>query len=202
MPVNPVIAWRKLIVHTRWVSSDYGQMLARNVRGARGRLGIEQEPVARRMRALGFDKWRRQTVAATEKNERRLTAEEVIGLALALETSLFKLVYPDEYEWFNLPSGVPLSPDVLAQLFVFGSPQGLSWDGDTPRFPAQAPGGSWYASHPPPRAPEAIDLGLSSEEVRVLDKVLKKMNDEVRNRPGNAANFIAPEIVSNENVDE
>ena len=93
-------------MHTRGVTVSYADVLAKNIRAARARRGIEQEPLAARMRALGFSAWRRQTVAGVEKNTRRLTAEEVLGLALALETSFIRLLEPDPDDGLIvLPSG-------------------------------------------------------------------------------------------------
>jgi hypothetical protein len=40
----------------------YAGVLSRNVRAARGRVGLDQEQLARRMRALGYTAWVRQTV--------------------------------------------------------------------------------------------------------------------------------------------
>ena len=42
----------------------YGEILARNIRAARSRIGIGQENIAVRMRALGYEAWIRQTVSS------------------------------------------------------------------------------------------------------------------------------------------
>ena len=39
---------------------------------------------AERMRSLGFSAWIRQTVGTAERGRRRITAEEMVGLAQAL----------------------------------------------------------------------------------------------------------------------
>jgi 8-oxo-dGTP diphosphatase len=70
----------------------YRLILGRNVSGARGRLQASQTAIAERMRSLGFDDWRQQTVAKVEKGNRRLSAEELLGLAEALETTLPALI--------------------------------------------------------------------------------------------------------------
>ena len=104
-------------MHTRGVTVSYADVLAKNIRAARARRGIEQEPLAARMRALGFSAWRRQTVAGVEKNTRRLTAEEVLGLALALETSFIRLLEPDPDDGLIvLPSG-----DAMLYLTMHGA---------------------------------------------------------------------------------
>ena len=70
----------------------YGEILAANFRAARARCALDQEEVAARMRALGYSKWRYQTVGVAEKGKRRLAAEEIIGLARALETTIGALM--------------------------------------------------------------------------------------------------------------
>jgi len=56
------------------------------------------------MRALGFEPWIRQTVGSTERGRRRPTTEESIGLALALETTVPRLLMPivEDNSW-NCP---------------------------------------------------------------------------------------------------
>lgn len=66
--------------------------LAANFRSARARKQLYQADVSERMRALGYTSWRRQTVATVEKGERRLTAEEIFGLAFVFETSVMSLM--------------------------------------------------------------------------------------------------------------
>jgi hypothetical protein len=84
----------------------YAEVLTLNVRAARVRIGLEQDPAARRMRALGFTAWRRQTVAGVERGERRLLAEEILGLAIALETSIGALLDPGpDDKRVQLPGG-------------------------------------------------------------------------------------------------
>jgi transcriptional regulator with XRE-family HTH domain len=86
----------------------YGEILGRNVSAARGRLQLSQAAVAQRMRVLGFA-WQQQTAAAVEKNRRRATAEEILGLALALETTIPALMSAREQdEDVELPSGQPI----------------------------------------------------------------------------------------------
>jgi transcriptional regulator with XRE-family HTH domain len=85
---------------------SYGDVLARNLRAARSRLGINQEVLAYRMRALGYSAWLRQTVANVEKGRRRVMAEEIFGLAYALETSISALMRAtDDDGLVSFPSG-------------------------------------------------------------------------------------------------
>lgn len=139
------------------VNVSYAEVLARNVRAARARKGLDQEPVAARMRALGFTAWRRQTVAGVEKNTRRLTVEEVLGLALALETRLIYLLEPEpEDDPISLPSGASMLFLTVHALIWGGSEYSVSWDGDTPSFPDTEPPQGWTLTYdsgiPPPKA--------------------------------------------------
>lgn len=108
------------------------------------------------MRALGFTAWRRQTVAGVEKNTRRVTAEELLGLALALETSLMSLIEPSAEDGpIGLPSGAPLLFVTVHALIWGGSEYTVRWEGDAPIFPAEPPA-AWptYSGDyvmPPPR---------------------------------------------------
>lgn len=87
----------------------YADTLAGNIRSARSRMGIGQENVAARMRALGYDAWIRQTVSSTERGRRRPTAEELLGLAICLGTSARRLMSPLwEDKSVELPSGLSL----------------------------------------------------------------------------------------------
>jgi len=70
------------------MASSYGGVVAANIRAARSRKGLTQDALAARMRHLGFTAWLRQTVPSVEKGRRRVTADEILGLALALETTI------------------------------------------------------------------------------------------------------------------
>ncbi len=116
------------------MSVTYAEVLAKNVRSARARLYLEQEPLAARMRALGFTAWRRQTVASVERHRRRLTAEEILGLSFALETSAAGLLSPSEDDQVIefMPDAALSHRDVLSQ--VWGFARGIIiWDGEKPR---------------------------------------------------------------------
>lgn len=112
------------------VSSPYGEILARNIRGARGRLGINQEALAARMRSLGFSAWLRQTVANVEKGRRRVTGEEVLGLALALETAMPDLMRAASQDGdVALPNGRLLSGASVERLAGEGfNDRSLTWE--------------------------------------------------------------------------
>jgi 8-oxo-dGTP pyrophosphatase MutT (NUDIX family)/transcriptional regulator with XRE-family HTH domain len=119
----------------------YDAVLAANIRAARARAGLQQEPLAARMRALGFAAWQRQTVASIEKGRRRVTAEEVFGLALALETTMPALQSPsDPDSQVALPSSDVLPAVSVVRLAGHGglaralNDRAVRWDGDKPVF--------------------------------------------------------------------
>lgn len=113
--------------------TTYAEVLARNVRAARSRIDLGQDAVAARMRALGFSAWLRQTVGSTERGRRRPTAEEILGLAFALETTVQRLLTPiGEDKWVELPSGMSVDVNAVVRL-VDGSNDGaIEWYGNTP----------------------------------------------------------------------
>jgi hypothetical protein len=114
--------------------SAYGAVLGRNISGARGRLRLSQGGVAARMRALGFAHWQQQTAGAVEKATRRVTAEELLGLSLALQTSMRVLTTPaPDDRSVMLPGGQEIDA-LWVQRSVEGySDRPLRWDGDVPQ---------------------------------------------------------------------
>jgi transcriptional regulator with XRE-family HTH domain len=116
--------------------ATYDEILAANLRAARARKGLGQESLAARMRALGMTQWIRQTVAASEKGKRRITAEEVFKLALALQTSIPALTgEAGDEKAVELPGGSIGAAD-LAQLATGRNSGAVRWDGDVPVFSA------------------------------------------------------------------
>jgi 8-oxo-dGTP pyrophosphatase MutT (NUDIX family)/transcriptional regulator with XRE-family HTH domain len=136
---NPDVAARTLIVDTGGVATPYAEVLARNVRAARARAGIDQTTVAYRMSNLGFGAWVRQTVTKVERGNRRITAEEVLGLSLALETTVSALMMPaNEDDGIILPGGGML-PGHGVQTSVMGFSVAAFWEGDRLQpFPTHA----------------------------------------------------------------
>lgn len=112
-------------VHTRGMApTTYADVLARNVRAARSRADLGQEALAERMRALGYEAWIRQTVGSTERGRRRPTGEEILGLAICLETTAQRLMTPlSEDRWVELPSGESLRVGAVVS-FVTGQQLG------------------------------------------------------------------------------
>jgi transcriptional regulator with XRE-family HTH domain len=110
----------------------YGKILSRNIAAARTRLDIDQEEVASRMRKLGYAAWIRQTVSATERGRRRPTAEEIPGLAIALATTVARLLQPEDGQEVQLQVDGPVLPPDYVRDAVFAKSSGgaIAWEED------------------------------------------------------------------------
>lgn len=115
--------------------TTYADVLARNIRAARSRASLQQEPLATRMRALGYSSWQRQTVASVEKGRRRVSAEEILGLAVATETSIGALMAPAvDDKIVDLAPGKTLLVSSVRQSARGFNDGSVRWDGDIPVF--------------------------------------------------------------------
>lgn len=135
------------------MAQTYDQILARNLRAARARLGpLGQESVATRMRALGHASWLRQTVSSAEKGRRRLSAAEVFALALTLETSVSALLTATaDDEAVAFPTG-QLGFQSVVKLVSGFTDKAVQWDGDIPVFGAGK--SAWFEGDPD--APDVV----------------------------------------------
>jgi len=61
--------------------------IAANIRAERARARLSQQSVADAMQQRGFTYWHQQTTGATERGERRITADELTALAGVLGTA-------------------------------------------------------------------------------------------------------------------
>jgi transcriptional regulator with XRE-family HTH domain len=138
-------------------SFSYGEVLAQNIRAARARAGIGQELLAARMRFLGFDGWVRQTVGSTEKPSRRVTAEEIFGLALALEVSMSELLAPTVLNGpsVQLPGG-SLEAKSLIALATGRRTHAIKWNGAAGEVGPDT--FEWWIGQHPELTPLARDL--------------------------------------------
>jgi hypothetical protein len=116
----------------------YAEVLSANFRAARARIGLGQEMVAARMRALGFSEWRYQTVGVVESGKRKLSAEEVMALAWVLEISISALMRPAEEDAeVRFRSGDCISARSVAMSATAYNDQAVTWEGangDEPKF--------------------------------------------------------------------
>ena len=129
------VAVFNLNVYTGGVTDTptYGEEIAANVRAERVRAGLKQADCAHRMQALGFE-WHTQTVSNVERGGRRLTAEEILGLALALEVPMSRLMRPDGHsEFVRLPAGQEIRTMTVVRSVLFHlNDESVRWDGDKP----------------------------------------------------------------------
>ncbi len=138
--------------------TTYTEVLARNIRAARSRHGLSQADVVGRMRALGFSAWHRPTLGNVERGDRGLRAEEVFGLAYALETSIGALLAPAaEDKMVEFPSGAAVAAALVAGS-VRGVPdESVAWKNGRPVFAAA----SWPA-------------GSDTSEIAELEKIARE----------------------------
>ena len=87
---------------------EFRELLARNCRKAAAAAQLRQERIRRRMNNLGFTSWVSSTVSLVLRGKRRITAEELVGLALALGTTpgvLLAVDDDDDLQLVSLPGG-------------------------------------------------------------------------------------------------
>jgi hypothetical protein len=107
----------------------YGNVLALNIKAAReGLYRVSAEDLAERMRNLGFSSWLRETVSSVEQGEYSLTAEEVLGISVALYVSVTALMLPPDDDPLDVT--LPGGQTVLLRRHHFEP--SLWWDGNTP----------------------------------------------------------------------
>lgn len=86
--------------------TEFKHLLARNLRAARAATELSQEQVRKGMNSLGFTSWLGSTVSLVMRGERRVTTEELIGLALVLNVKPERLIWPENgQDLVSLPSG-------------------------------------------------------------------------------------------------
>lgn len=108
---------------------EFKHLLARNLRKAAAAAELRQERLRKRMNNLGFG-WVGSTVSLVMRGRRRVTAEELIGLALALETTpgqLLAVEDDDGYQNIVMPSGFAFPG---RRLFIPGG--SVIWKDDEP----------------------------------------------------------------------
>lgn len=107
------------------------------IAAARVRRRLQQSDLADRMRALGW-KWVRQTVGEVENSNRRLTAEEIFGLAIALEVTIPQLMAPSDPDGIvEFPNGQAIHSSSFERLAGRGvNDHAVQWPdgGNSPVF--------------------------------------------------------------------
>jgi len=111
------------------VTLRYKDLLMANIRVARARAHLSQKATAARMKTLGFG-WTQQIMNAVETGERRLQADELLGLALALETSLTTLMSPGPDDHAVMLPGGSVLPAASVEGLCRGHNDGaVGWNG-------------------------------------------------------------------------
>ena len=72
---------------------SFGEIIGSNIKALRDEAGWTQAQVAEAMTSLGFD-WKRITMAQTEASSRRITFEELLGLAVVFAVPVVELLLP------------------------------------------------------------------------------------------------------------
>jgi len=75
--------------------ASFGVIIGDNVKALRDEAGWTQAEVAEAMASLGFD-WKRITMAQTESAVRRVTFEELLGLAVLFAVPVVQLLLPPD----------------------------------------------------------------------------------------------------------
>jgi transcriptional regulator with XRE-family HTH domain len=121
--------------------TSYGDVISRNIRALRARKRLDQGDVVERMRDLGFTTWHRPTLGRVERGERRLFAEELVGLVLALEAPWGNLLFPaaGEMRIVSLPNSHPVILPLQHEM-PEGTTSSLWWDGNKAMFTSPDPG--------------------------------------------------------------
>ncbi len=77
-------------------SPELDRLVGRNLRALRGEAGLSQDEIAEGMAAAGFPVWTKQTVADVERGTRKVSLDELAGLADVTECTLERLLSPDD----------------------------------------------------------------------------------------------------------
>jgi hypothetical protein len=86
------------------------------------------------MRSLGFD-WHQQTVANVETGKRRVTAEELLFLSYALETTVAAVATPANHgQIIELPTGVYIAAASVQRSIAGIRDDAIQWNGNDPVF--------------------------------------------------------------------
>lgn len=130
MAKTPSRAGRRPKKGSRFVSD----VLAENIRVLRAMRGLSQAELAERMKFLK-NEWSRQTVSQVEGGDRLTSVNELLALAIALETSVPRLMDPrpfDDRPAQHLDVGAlqPLDPQVALDLIRSDHTVSLKWEKD------------------------------------------------------------------------
>ena len=118
--------------HPKQASRFVSDVLAENVRVLRAIRGLTQEVLADRMSFLGHG-WKRQTVGQIARHDRSTSVDELLGLAIALDTSVPRLIDPRGFDkkhpfYLDVGSAEPLDLGMALDLVTGGGAVAIEWD--------------------------------------------------------------------------
>jgi transcriptional regulator with XRE-family HTH domain len=125
------------VTETAWVGTwSYAELIAENLRNLRDDARWTQGQLANAMTRVGFD-WKRITVAEVEGGTRRVSLEELCGLAALFAVPVLSMLLPatDESGWVEINDSIDVRPQILREL-VLGRGGGVGEGGTRWRAPA------------------------------------------------------------------
>jgi transcriptional regulator with XRE-family HTH domain len=125
------------VAETDWVGTwSYGALIAENLRNLRDDAQWTQSQIANAMARAGFD-WKRITVAEVEGGTRRVSLEELCGLAALFAVPVLSMLLPatDESGWVEINGSLEVRPQILREL-VLGRGGAVGEGGTRWRAPA------------------------------------------------------------------
>lgn len=119
----------------------FSELIAEHLRGRRTEVGWTQAQLAQAMTRLGFD-WKRQTVAEVEIGTRRVSFEELLGLAALYSEPVLSLMRPGNGDYVRFPENRQIDPDDVQALLAPGPDVGPTWTAAARIARVRDPGGS------------------------------------------------------------
>lgn len=101
------------------------QALRENIRDLRRLEDMTQRDLAARMKALGFSQWGHTTVSDVERGQRAMSADELLGLALALDTHPADLLDPEGIAPMGRPR--PSTADLVLGSLTLSTAEVSQW---------------------------------------------------------------------------
>jgi transcriptional regulator with XRE-family HTH domain len=121
--------------------ASYADVIVRNIRALRARKRLGQGDVVERMRNLGYTTWHRPTLGRVERGERRLFAEELLGLAAALDVTMHQLLEPQpDDQRVEFPGGASVDVQAVRLLVTGTNPHTFVWKDNVPALRQVAAG--------------------------------------------------------------
>ena len=113
---------------THWNTSedDYAGIIATNFTALLDQCGWKQSDLAEAMNGLGF-RWTRVTVAEIKGRDRKISLEELVGLAALFAVPVLHFLLPDDFTFLVLNERDSLDPREVCEL-VLGA-GGVKGDG-------------------------------------------------------------------------